>query len=322
MDNFDRLLRNENMWFKAAVLVAFFVFAMVIIGTIISLGNAINAEQRGQSIDVVYKLGLIGAGLITFCTVAWRGLIATQQSEMQRLQIDKLSQQIAATEENNLATLLQKGAELIDEEKLGQVAAGIATLQAVATAKNAKFSVEAMNLLADYIQNNHHAKHEGVHFHSARKALEAGNNLGRVAERTVFFEADETADETDTWHSITGVQLARYKGGYAFSGLFDSGKPTLGRQQFNGVTFMDGSMDVHARHFACIFRNIDVQTIKTMKWSRNRFVDCNFSGTSVEPMASVTDIRAGNNWYDVKNPPNGDHSFEWGKYLLPVTEAE
>lgn len=315
MDNFDKFLRNENMWFKAAVGTAVLVFATVIIGTLVSLAASANAEHRGQLIDVVYKLGLIGAGLITFCTIAWRGLIATQQAEMQRLQIDKLAQQIAATEENNLATLLQKGAELIDEQKPGHVSAGLATLHAIVTATNPKFAVEAMNLVADYIQNNHSSSHDGVHFESATAVLAAGAAIGRRSDRRLVFTAElKDGNEHQFWRPVEGVQNVYYYDGLAGPHFRDM--RTNENWEFVRVTWKYFGGEIDKRFDRCKFEGCNIYKINVYSWNRNSFFNCNFSGAKIGGNTTLNDLRGSGNFFESPFPPMRKLETDWSLVLI------
>jgi hypothetical protein len=328
MDKFDSYLRNENMWFKAAVCAAVLVFATVVIGTLVSLGSATDAEHRGQLIDVVYKLGLIGAGLITFCTVAWRGLIATQQAELQRQQIDKLSQQIAATEENNLATLLQKGAELIDEDdKHGHVMAGIATLQSVITAPNDKFAIEAMNLLADYLQTRFEGSHSGMRCAAAVLALRAGAELGRYCERSLKFEYPNSTIDYETaspWLPVKGVKFVRYESGVADPDIMFNESSGSTRYNFEKVEFFSGEVpDLTSAFHKCTFDFVVFSKVrKGLKG--HSFKSCDFSGCRFEGGYDLGDLRSGKNYFDPENPPLADNvpEWDWDKYLKPASAAD
>jgi hypothetical protein len=300
MKKFDEVLRRDDVWFQIAVAVAVLVFVALLIGTLIAfLAGDSDAVHVGARVDIVYKLGLIGAGLITFCTVAWRRLLATQQVDAQRKQIDKLSEQIFATAENNLASLLQKGAELISSDKPGHVSAGIATLQAVATDKNPKFATEAMNILADYVQAVYPATN-GPLVLAARRALEAASKLSRCSDRHLRFAVKEPV----TWEPIFGVAGVTFEGGEIF------GK-RLGRMLAQGVNVNCRKMKIAGGDIAvetfpyigCDFSECKILKLEPQLLGENRFYKCDFSDTDIgRPKDLKFDIGAAN-WFAPGHPP-------------------
>ncbi|OBQ72374.1 hypothetical protein [Mesorhizobium loti] len=312
MNKFDEMLRRDDLWFQVAITVAVLVFFSVGIGTLIALfaGSTASISDR---IDIVYKLGLIGAGLITFCTVVWRGLLATQQVDAQRKQIEKLSSQIAMTEESNLAALLQKGAELIsDDSKPGYVSAGIATLRAVLTSPNPKFAVEAMDLIADFIQANYRHSQAGVGYESASAALLAGERLGRISDRTLVFEApaDESGDMT-YWVPVHGVAGVAYFGGDIIGYDFRVAAPVKAR--FHHVRIYGDDVVVTPRHAGCTFERCRIVAIQDDNaFERNTFKDCDFSNAKLNvSRVAITDLRLQGNYFSPDKPPYSPHDIDW-----------
>ncbi|OJJ10599.1 hypothetical protein BKI51_18845 [Alphaproteobacteria bacterium AO1-B] len=82
---------------------------------------------------------MIGLGaLVTFCTVLWRGAIATRQTEEQQRQND-------SKEEADLGLLLEKGHEYTAKNTTNDIALGIAMLDTVAQAENGKYAPYALH---------------------------------------------------------------------------------------------------------------------------------------------------------------------------------
>ncbi len=181
--------RRADDWLTFAIVLG--IFSAV--GITFFLFWALDASEqiRATRTDTVYKVALLCAAAVTFCTVVWRGLISARQANYQQKQIDNLARQIAATEENNLAGLLQKGAELLGQtDNRAHVGAGIATLQSLITAENPKFTREAMELLADHLDEKYQHTNSGPLFRSIIQALDAGAERGFVAIRNVDFSID------------------------------------------------------------------------------------------------------------------------------------
>lgn len=324
MNKFDEMMRRDDLWFQIAITVAVLVFFSVGVGTLIAL-FAGSTAAIGARIDIVYKLGLIGAGLITFCTVAWRGLLATQQVDAQRKQIEKLSSQISMTEESNLATLLQKGAELIsDDSKPGYVSAGIATLRAVLTSPNSKFATEAMDLIADFIQANYRHSQTGVAYQSASAALLAGERLGRRSDRTLVFEVPkEESDDMTYWVPIHGVTGVAYFGGDIVGDDFRDAEPIKAR--FHHVRFYsDDVAVVTPRHSRCTFVRCRIIAIADDNaFERNTFKYCDFSNAQLNvSKVAITDMRPDGNYFTPDNPPYSPHEIDWLSKLETVPPVD
>ncbi|MCV3209624.1 hypothetical protein OHD62_17420 [Mesorhizobium sp. YC-39] len=324
MNKFDEMLRRDDLWFQIAVIVAVLVFFSVAIGTLIAL-FAGDTAAIGIRIDIVYKLGLIGAGLITFCTVVWRGLLATQQVDAQRKQLDKLSAQIAVTEENNLATLLQKGAELLADAKPGYANAGIATLQAVITSPNPKFSIEAMNLVADFIQSEFPESHRSAVFQAASGALYAGAKLGRRAGRSLTFSypEDDVATLSDAWLPVFGVRRVVYQRGRIDPDTFWSQeKDSKTKWMFNDLNVSFGKVGVLDNSFSrCTFVACEIKRVYKKLFTSHTFENCNFSNSVFEGKYELGDLRESGNYFIKGEEPRAENEVDWLSVFLE-TELE
>ncbi|TPN43587.1 MULTISPECIES: hypothetical protein [unclassified Mesorhizobium] len=274
--------------------------------------------QMLQRVQIVGSLAAFGVALVTFCTVVWRGLISTQQAKLQRLQIDKLSIQIAATDENNLAALLQKGAELIaDVTKPGPVGAGLATLQAVVTAPNAKFAIEAMNLVADYIQTHHSFAQTGVAYQSAAAVLQAGEKIQRKSDRILRFEESQDDEwEFAWWYPIHGVRKVIYRGGHIFPADFPTNVARNAR--FEKVAFVGGGVSIDGRFVGCSFERCRIEQISERDaFVRGKFKDCDFSGAKLSFFHEddLRDLQLGRNYFLPTSPPVFDGEVDWTVWL-------
>lgn len=275
-----------------------------------------------QRVQMVGAVAAFAVALITFCTVVWRGVISTQQAKLQRLQIDKLSTQIAATEVSNLATLLQKGAELIAEvDKPARVAAGIASLRAVGEGTDEQFGVQAMEIIADYIQQrgtNVFSDQIGMSATMALALIHEKTN--RIANRIIEFEFDpeyHDPEEDVRLQLVTGVVKVRYYGGY-FDGI-ELTEKISGRTQFkfDNVRFLEGYVDFRCGEMVkCNFNGISVIRFDS-RWAHySEFVDCNFSDCQVNSPHTFPDLRGGKNWFYKTHPPVSNMvDMNWGRKL-------
>lgn len=327
MNKFDEFIRRDDVWFQAAVAAGILFFGTVLIGTLIAFLGGGDADEVhiAARVDIVYKLALIGAGLITFCTVAWRGLLATQQVEAQRQQIEKLSSQIALTEESNLASLLQKGAELLADEKPGYGNAAVATLQAVITAPNPKFSVEAMNLLADFIQDNHSQSHASFLFRAAVAALLAGSRLGRRADRTLAFKfpANKNVGFDADWVPVFGVKGVVYEGGRADPDDFKGDVGKKPHWQFVKCEIYGGTVGkIDLSYSRCLFESCKIEGVVKALYSKHEFKNCNFSDAEFDGEYNLGDLREQGNYFVEGHEPTALGPISWLDHLRCLTEEE
>ncbi|WP_299988691.1 hypothetical protein [uncultured Ruegeria sp.] len=112
-----------------------------------------DAKLFSDKLEVAWRLMVIAGSLLTFLTIVWRGSIATQQVEQQRLQLASITKQIAQTEHNNLANLLEKGVNLVSEEERQKFEAGLILITHVATSGDSQLSLAAFNMLSQFTQN-------------------------------------------------------------------------------------------------------------------------------------------------------------------------
>lgn len=274
--------------------------------------------------SMLHRVQIIGAGVavglafITFCTVVWRGLISAEQAQLQRLQIDKLSEQIAASAESNLVDLLQRGAELIEEpDKSTSVGAGIAILRSVVVQRSGLFAVEAMNLLADYVQDEF-ARSQIFHTHlrSAIAALADGSEMGRVSGRVLVLRYPDNSNSS--WPIIiTGVKGVRYMNG-EFWGKIASEAAEAEKNVFSDVTFGRTTACVDSRFSNCTFFRSHITGVEDVWFFTNSFQECNFSGSNIDdPGELLREMTLeAKNWFDPANPPRCSKPVEWTRWLL------
>jgi hypothetical protein len=313
---------NESGWLFAAALIAGIVGSSVILTALMALGSLKPVESI-QKIDIIYKLGLIGAAAVTFCTVVWRGLISARQAsaqliatDLQRQQIEKLAEQISATEENNLAALLQKGAELIGEEKRSHIAAGVATLDAVATAKNPKFAGQAMNLLADFVQDNYHDLAHAKACDACVNSLAAASILDRSANRDLAF--DGSAPSTLVRFPILGVSSVTIRGGDFYGEEVNRMIAIPTRYRFRNCKIVSAHLDTRHGMHGCKFLNCKIKGWHDSWDDELSFTACDFSGAVIEDSSEFPDLREHKNYFLPKQPPvtTNKTKLDWSHRLL------
>lgn len=273
---------------------------LLLVGVIYAAVSVIMAEpaDRLEIVQTLAPFGVAGVALVTFCTVAWRGLISTAQVEAQREQIARISEQIAATEENNLAQLLQKGAELLASEAKAHMAAGIATLQAVITSKNDKFVQEAMELLADYVEERFNDDHSPALCRGAIAAIERGADRGIIANRSLSFAA--ASDPDGIWQPFEGVSRATYYYGI----ITDKNKyPEIAITSYTEICFTRCvNMKIDYLFKNCIFERCNISEIGFIGVNDIEFRDCDFSGCETQ-YKSFDEVTLTGCYYRAGNPP-------------------
>lgn len=222
-----RSIMTEAFWEKAVLLGTGLVLAMLA-GCVIWLARDTDTVFA-EKLESAWRIMVIAGGLLTLLTVVWRGLIATRQADQQREQLEKIQRQIEQTDENNLAGLLQRGAESIaDSDQESHASAGIAILQSIATARNDRFATPALDLLATFVERQSGNGHTDSIVMSAISAMNrAHDDAGRYASRSMRCRAEFDADEIDiadrlaaAWMPIRGVLWLYYEGGIVEGNVF------------------------------------------------------------------------------------------------------
>jgi len=304
---------NEAFW-RGAAFVAPILVGVALLGGLVPL---LFGPEAGFPLrtEIYARLALIGVAIVTFTTVMWRGMIATRQADQQREQIDALTR-------NNLADMLQMGAEkLSDANKPTNVTAGIATLETVATSGNRSYATQAMELLTDHIEAD---SDEGHHNTIAGRAVDALNRAhrrtGLELNRTVKIESassyltgsKSTFYKSPRWKEINCVAARRYVGG----ALGPSNAEVLRQQSayFLATTILwhdDMRIPASSDCTGCLFVNCQFDTIQGRTLADNIFINCNFTGTVIHGSGThrsfmEEELAGFANHYTVDSPPVHD----------------
>lgn len=288
-------LRNKDFWRGTAFVAAAIVF-LAFICAVIVLHNQESLQDKFIISRIYAPFGILAVAMVTFFTVIWRGLVAARQ-------VETAQAQLRSSNENNLALLLQKGAELLAERgNRAHVAAGLATLQAVITDENPKFAREAMELIADLVDERfQNSNHEPL-CRAAINALAAGAERGYRADRAVDFE--HSKNSSGPWQALTGVASATYKGGtFQFlNTLSNFSKETA--YFFKKVRFFESKIDnVNDNYMECIFENCFISEISLGKNGSALFIGCDFSNSKISGSV-VSDINFERCYFEKGSPPD------------------
>ncbi|MER9495862.1 pentapeptide repeat-containing protein [Mesorhizobium sp. M0320] len=315
--------RKADEWLTIAIVIAVVGTGLLAILTGVWAWGENGPDQA--RLEIVSKFAFFLAAAVTFCTVVWRGLISARQANYQQMQLDSLARQITSTEENNLAQLLQRGAELIeDDTKAARVDAGIATLQSVSEATSSKFREQARGLIVEFIRQH---GTEGHGRRGVRLGISALENIFRVSgvrsQAALYFEEDSEEasrypDYETPWEIVRGVQRVGYDGGSFEGKEFIS--ELAGILHFRGVGFAECDFwnvdDFDA--YKCYFRRSHFRRIKTSTLSSHYFSDCDFSGVQItRDTAIIPSLLKGRNWFNPEDPPILVEGlpFEWSDML-------
>jgi hypothetical protein len=264
--------------------------------------------------------GPIGAfllAIVTFFTIGWRGKVQEDQAVEQRRAND-------STDENNLATLLQKGTELIEGENKKAQIAGVACLEAVVTAANSRFAPQGMALLAGHLAEQYSVSQNRYVPAAIRRALENGFLNGNKTTARYYFRGEH---EKAKWYGVFGVAHATYQ-----DAIFDGNLSDIYRSKtpctFLRVTFRSEQVedsDVAFRN--CRFENCRFRKFNMAAIRRNEFINCDFSECEFVLKADVKpdlrNLRARGNFYRQNEAPsilNNALEIDW-ENLLEVIDT-
>lgn len=297
--------KAEDHWLQLAI--ALGIVTVVLVGFTYTFW-IVQAETDAAMlvrVQVTAAFVTLGLAAVTFCTVIWRGLISTRQADLQHRQLDRLTRQIVATEENNLSIMLQKGAEFLIGDKPASLAVGIATLRAVATDPNGKYAEAAMDLLADDLQERGRYTHTDPVVVAAIDALRAGAALNRRSSRRLRFAAQPNQYGGSAWHLVEGLAACQYAGG-RMDLISEISAPGNGFYSFSDLDLRANRFSIDfaaAPALGCTIHDGRVVRMQGEFVQDNRFARCCFSGTVFTGGWKFDRLSEGGNWYDPDDPP-------------------
>ncbi len=282
---------SENDWYVLALTSAILTAVAICAAFVWIFGDGFSGDNDLKKSQALAPFGVALFAVVTFCTASWRGAINTRQANQ--------------AERESRAKLLQEGAKLLGEkDNAAHVSAGVATLEIVATGEDEKLAIQAMNLIADFIQSEMEKSHNNQFREEAFSAMRNGFLLGRVASRSLRFHSDNT---DVSWEPLYGTKEVYYIGGQVegmWGGNFEDSKSF----SYNGVkfTFMD-SIDIDHRFKDCSFYFCDIRRYNfkygPVPRDNLKFKDCDFSGCEFSDGKVMPDFRDGDNFIRASNPP-------------------
>jgi hypothetical protein len=319
---------SAETWFALAI--AAFLITLCIFGMAagwVFLSGDDDIQRRAQAFT---PFGGALIAIVTFFTIAWRGVLNTKQLEYQASQLQHQAEQLAQSrrqndtkDEENLAKLLMDGTKLLGEEKESHVLAGIAALQAVVVSPRDTFAPQAMDILVDVISQTYKDDGRSKVFDAARRAVNNGASAGRASTRRLTLEYDDASDKEI--QAINGVDHLIYKGASVYSVEYNrlSDRKFV---SFVACTIEDVTIDGNHRNFRdCTISSARILTMSASFLTQNRISDSDFSGarySGSHPRAirdkphPFDNLKDQGNSYEAENPPTG--RVRWENYLIRI----
>jgi len=326
---------SAETWFALAIasMIISTIIGVTVATWVFSASDAISMVQRAQGFT---PFGAALLAIVTFFTVAWRGVLntrqlehqatqlvlqgkqldhqasqidlqtrqfelQTRQLELQTMQVEQQTRANDASDEANIARLLQEGAKLLgDKDKEPQILGGVVTLEILVTARN-KFSVPAMNLLLDFVERSHQNEKLKSPVLSARQVLARGAKSGLRASASAEFRTDDTNFE---WFGIRGAGRSEYFGGVmtqkAYSNL--DGEGWLNQMKISYCRLMNGGW----KFFQSEINLCDFSQATAPRIIGGTISNSDFSGTVFPPNFDFDLLKDGNFYVGDNMPECGD----------------
>ncbi|NSZ00625.1 hypothetical protein G6M70_06020 [Agrobacterium tumefaciens] len=311
---------HENQWYAFAITSAIFTAIAICAAFCWVFGDGFDGEADLKKAQALAPFGVALFALVTFCSVAWRGSINARQANQ--------------SESEGRAKLLQEGAKLLAEsEKASHVSAGIATLGVLVGGPDDDYAWQAMNLLADFIEDHMWRDHTNRHRPQISGVMRTGEQNGRNTDRDIYFDCtsydpEPNYDDDDPvyWHFIPGFASLRYKSGI-FAHDVHYELDTLRNVHFQHVEIRGWRpVAVDDRFHRCRFSSCDIASVSSLLALNNNqnyeyaFEQCDFSGCQIHAHDLINkDLRKQRNYYLAGRPPilvGSDAVIDWSEILL------
>lgn len=320
---------TEQQWYTLAIvaviftaIIAFFAAAWVF--------TAPTIIEQGQRVAVIAPFGAIPFAVITFCTVAWRGMVTSRQADQQRLQADQQRRQNDATDDANYAKLLQEGAKLLADDKTTNQMAGVASLSILLNEPKARYRLEAIDVLAETVKSMFK---DALSYGQVREIRSRSlftsiySQLSKQAKNEIFSAVSMNLREKENLEDNMKVEWTPVAG---FASLTVEGGRTSRTEDFISVNkrvffsttkiSRDEIRIQKASYWACNFDKCKILSLDDFNVSffDNDFVDCEFSNCILDSDVTPELFRRKNfirPWYDVERPPISRLYNDWSNVI-------
>jgi hypothetical protein len=327
---------TEKQWYTLAIVAVIFTCISAVFAIFLVLSEP-DIDRQAKIVAVMAPFGTIPIAIITFCTVAWRGMVTSRQADQQRLQADQQRRQNDATDDANYAKLLQEGAKLLADDKTTNQMAGVASLSILLNEPKARYRLEAIDVLAETV------KAMFKHDVDAAQAREIGasslftainSQLRKQANEGVFSTVSITLKEKAdidpkirvTWPPVSGfAQCIIERGKITKNADFIAANKTV---SFSGAIITQQKIDIAKDNYSfCIFDRCKILYLDDFNVDvlENKFVDCDFSNCSFEDDVTPDLLRKSQfirPWFDVRYPPIHNEFTDWSEVLEAQIDTE
>ncbi|WDZ75472.1 hypothetical protein PWG15_12680 [Ensifer adhaerens] len=273
--------------------------------------------QRAQAFT---PFGAAMLAIVTFCTVAWRGVLNTTQLQQTGEQLNQSRRQNDAKDDENLAKLLMDGTTLIGEDKETHILAGVAALSAVVSSPKGTFAPQAMDILGGVVRSTYNLADKRDLFEAAKSAMDLGVELKRYGTRDLVIDVSGVQDKNGV--AINGLRSIKYVGARFRRWQFEQFKKPSS-VQFNSCRFTDiREVKVDIRQSGCTFVRCKIKSFTELTISYNEFEDCDFSGAVLRrpPRTGRRGVPFANlsgkgNFFRDGEAPQGSDDIDWTTIL-------
>lgn len=286
--------KNPNRWFAVGVAAA--ILLMIGMGWlgiyILSLPSP--WAERGQAMQV-FQPFLVGmAGIVTLCTVVWRGLINEAQANEQRRQND-------AKDMADVGLLLEKAGTFLVDETPVKRGVGIAMLNTVIITPKSPYAQYALELVCDELVQNYLGGTPIAIVEQIRSILLKAGSFGLFAsgERIIDLSAQtsEKGYYTQFWK---GFPSALIKNGEILvdDSFLEMIADSERQYRFEKTQFFEDilgiserfGISIDNRYTNCSFVGLKISSIETPPyefWAKHVFDRCDFSDAVIRSRKNV-----------------------------------
>lgn len=286
---------SEDIWYAMSVAMVIIATSLApfVLGWVISASDVASMKLR---VDVAAPFAAFFLALVTFSTVAWRGMVTSRQADQQKRQND-------ANDEANYSKLLQEAAKLLaDAEKRSQVIAGIASLEILISEPKRRFAIEAMDLLGDHLLTTYHGGSFDRVSRAVIRGLSLGENLGLISRVDGVFTSPE---KYASWQYLPAFRSINLTGGSLSEEVYEKSKNRI--KALTNVRISGGEYARNISYQRCSFLGSRITEIQEFRLALHNFNACDFSDAVIRQLSTVEageyDLRAGGNYFREGHPP-------------------
>lgn len=177
---------NASNWFVGVIVTAVFA-ALFVAGSgiwVFSFYDSNNLDKMVNASRTISPFLIAAGGVVTFFTVAWRGVINKQQAEEARRSNDHI-------EEARLVDTLDRAVELIRNTEIEKKIIGVKMLETVAINPSGKFSKDALQFLAlqqvEAIKTASKNDANNRYLNACTQSLKSARNKGRIGNSWSYY---------------------------------------------------------------------------------------------------------------------------------------